>query len=193
MVGGTDDFRKLERATDRFFSLDITSGLIRELPPIPGGPRILPAVAALDGEVIALTGARVGAGTVDVENLTEAWRFSTVSETWSAIADYPFPVRGLIACALTPRYVLLAGGFRTSMVAQMPSAFTDTCFLYDAKDDRHLALPPLPYSAMLGGLIRHGEFIYIIGGEDRPRHRTGLVYRTTISKLIAAAGVAAQP
>jgi len=193
VVGGTDDFRKLERATAQFFSLDAKSGLIRELPNVPGGPRILPAVAAFDGQVVAITGARIGVGTAEVENLTDAWCYSTVNEKWSAIAAYPFPVRGLTACTLNSRYVLLAGGFRTSLVSSVPSAFTDNCFLYDAKDNRYLPLPPLPYSAMLGGLVRQGEFLYIVGGEDRQRHRSALVYRTTVAKLFAAAGIATQP
>ena len=185
VLGGTADLRVLARTTDRFFRIDLATGESESLPLFPGGLAIHVALVAIGDNLLAFTGGRWDASAQRLANTDEAWRYSPAHRTWTSLAPYPFPVRGLAACALDGRYVLLAGGYKDD-------GLTNECFLYDATENRYSPLPPLATAAMLVGLIKAGDFIYAAGGEDRAKHRSDAVYRSPISRLLSAAG-AGQP
>lgn len=183
VLGGTSDLRTLAQTTGHFYRLNLATGKIESLPPYPDGPVIHAALVAVGDDLLAFTGGRWNPSTKTLTNTAAVWRYSVVQRTWTALADYPQATRGLAARELGPRYVLLAGGSTDSGV-------TADCFLYDVDENRYVALPSLPTPAMLIGLINDGKFIYALGGEDRARHRSAAVYRTSIVQLIEAAKAA---
>jgi len=57
----------------------------------------------------------------------------------------------------------------------------DDVLLYDIREDRYQACTPLPFAALCEqGVMTNGR-IYVIGGEDRPRHRTD---RVIVGKIV---------
>lgn len=187
VLGGTPDLRDLSQTHARFHALNFSSGQQEQLPDFPGGPAIHIALTSLDDGLLAFTGGRWDADSRRLVNMDEAWRYDPGKRTWTRLPPYPFPARGVAACALDDRHVLLAGGYR-SFGDRMD--VTAECFLYDAVRDRYLPLPPLPVEAMTIGLLRDNDTIYMIGGEDRPRTRSAAVYRASISDLLKSAGAA---
>lgn len=182
VLGGTADLRNLARSTDHFFCIDLTTGKAESLPAFPDGPVIHAALVALGDNLFAFTGGHWDASAQKLVNTAAAWCYSPIRRAWVPLANYPRATRGLGAQIVDARYVLLAGGDANPGV-------TGDCFLYDTKENRYSALPPLPVSAMLIGLINDGEFLYAAGGEDRARHRSVAFYRASIRQILATAGI----
>jgi len=189
VLGGTEDVRAPLAMHAQFFGLNLVTREGLRLPSYPGGPVIHAALAAVGERIFAFTGGRLEGSPPLLVNSDQAWRFDPRDRSWTALNPYPFPVRGLAACPVDDRYILLAGGYRNSPFSGSQGAFTDQCYLYDVQDDRYHPLPPLPHAAMLVGLVRHGDFLYALGGEDRPRHRVSQGYRASVFSLMIAAGV----
>jgi N-acetylneuraminic acid mutarotase len=110
-----------------------------------------------------------------VANHDGAYAFSPRLNTWRHLAPLPQPVRGLAAVMLDERRIYLAGGAGKD-------GFTDWSTIYDLKENRYLPAPVLPYRAMVA-LVRNGDYVYCIGGEDRAKHRSETVYRAKIAEL----------
>jgi hypothetical protein len=96
----------------------------------------------------------------------------------------PFAVRGLAAVALDGRHLYLAGGYKNDA-----EGFTDRGFVYDIGEDHYRSTTSLPYRAIVG-LVKSGEFVYCLGGEDKQQHRSAAVYRTKAATLSPAPGSA---
>jgi N-acetylneuraminic acid mutarotase len=184
VLGGTPDVRTLARTTDHFVCVDLITGDSAALPPFPGGAVIHVALVAIGADLLAFTGGRWEASEQRLTNTDAAWRYSSAARHWTPIAPFPSPIRGLAACALDERHILLAGGYQAA-------GPTDACFLYDVVENRYRPLPPLPVAAMLVGLVKAGDFVYAIGGEDRAKHRSEAVYRSPVAALLTAAGAGA--
>jgi N-acetylneuraminic acid mutarotase len=187
ILGGTKDIRDLDQLTGDFLSVDLTTGRRTRFSDFPGGRVMHAALAIIGDSLFVFPGGTFNVQQRQVQNTQATWRYSLTSGKWEPKATYPFPVRGLAACALDSFHVLVAGGYKTPTEPGATPSFTDECFLYDVVADRYRGLPPLPYAAMLIGLQKVGDSVYLIGGEDRDKHRVDAVYSASIAALLSVA------
>ncbi len=199
IVGGTDDATAPLKMHGDFRSIDHGTGSVTMLPEYAGGPVIHPAVVDLSGVLYAFTGAHAAGEPLRLVNLDSAFRYIPEMRSWSALPPYPFPVRGLSACVLDERHILLAGGYRDAADAGAPPAVTDEACIFDTLTRSYRTIGRLPYAAMLVGLVVHDGWVYLFGGETGPRQRATRAYRIRVDSLLepsppeTAAGVRRYP
>lgn len=185
VLGGTTDIDDLTKLHASFIVIDLQRNCLERLPDYPGGPVLHPRPVMLNGEIIVFPGGAYDASQRRAVNGSAVWAYEPATRRWTPRASYPFAVRGIAACALdSNRHALIAGGVRTHPNGE--TAMTGECFLYDAANDRFHVLPALPHAAALMGSARIGEWVYVLGGEDRPQHRSVAVFRARISDLLAS-------
>lgn len=186
VLGGSSEAARPLAMHDRFLAVDLTDGRVHALPSFPAGPVLHAAVAAIDNALYAFTGGQGAETPSRIINSAQAWRFDPNGGGWRRLPDYPFPVRGLAAVPLDDRRILLAGGYRDPSSNETPAVFTAASFIFDTGTETYRPAPPLPYAAMLVGLVVHEGWIYVFGGEQAPRQRVGVAYRTRIESLLSA-------
>jgi len=76
------------------------------------------------------------------------------------------------------RSILIVGGCRGEKDGPV---MLDEVLLYDIRADRYRVCTPLPFAALCEQAVMKNGRVYVIGGEDRPRHRTD---RVVIGKLV---------
>lgn len=174
-AGGTDDAANVKGFRRDAFAWNTHTGVRRTLPSYPG-PAFGTAASAVAGEeVFIFGGARWDESTQAVVNLREAFAFAPRKNTWRRLNPLPSAVRGLAAVTLDNRHVYLGGGYKDD-------GFTDQAWIYDVDADRYLPATQLPQTASVG-LVKSGEFVYCLGGEDRMKHRSAAVFRIRASAL----------
>lgn len=183
VLGGAADAADLKTLSDAFFTIDLTSGKTKTLPAFPGGKVMSPVVVAMGDHLCVFTGAHFDPASGAVVNIASAYAYSIRQAKWSSIHAFPFPVRGLSGAALDERHIYLGGGFKSDQ-----EEFTDEAFLYDVQTDAYQKTTPLPYRAM-ATLVKSGDQLYCVGGEDQKRHRTDRFYSIGWRQLINRAAV----
>ncbi|MBI5775599.1 MAG: hypothetical protein HZA89_17915 [Verrucomicrobia bacterium] len=178
ILGGTDDMNHIERATNTFLAIDLRNGHTTKLPDYPEPSFITGATAACGSRFFAFGGARWDAAADTVANLSSAHAFNTVTRRWEKLAPLPYAVRGLTALTLDERRILLAGGYKNDA-----EEFTAEAFIYDLNTGRYTATAPLPYKAMVS-LVKLGDWVYCLGGEDRKKHRTDAMFRIRAKEFL---------
>lgn len=180
VVGGSDDQARFEHASNRFYAIDVRNGRTRRLEDLPERGFAVGAVAACAGQIFVFGGAHATDST-NVVNHASAHAYSTRSERWGKLAPLSSPRRGLAAVTLDDHRIFLAGGYKNE-----EEGFTSETFIYDTRRDEYFPATPLPYAAMVG-LVKLGDDVFCIGGEDRKKHRTGAVFKIAVRELIAGA------
>lgn len=175
VIGGGTDANDLNTLTNLAYSLDVRTGETNFLPAYPGGSLLLPAAAMAGTRVCVFGGAAWDAGNNHAVNTDAAFAWSIGAKEWKGIKPYPFPVRGLAACPLDDRHILLGGGYG--------QAFTDFAAIYDTKRDQYRETRRLPVPAT-ADFIKAGEFIYWVGGEHAMRQRSDAVHRIRWKDLL---------
>jgi N-acetylneuraminic acid mutarotase len=175
VFGGGTDPAELSQLTDSVLQIEMRTGVVRSLPPLPGDPRMLPAVSATSQGMFVFGGARYDAVRRTVENLDAAAVYSFADKAWRPIAPVPAALRGATACSLTDDLILIAGGYGSP--AGSKDGFTAATYVYSVSADRYYPAEPLPLAAVGMGVIKWGDFLYVFGGEDRMKHRTAAVFR----------------
>jgi N-acetylneuraminic acid mutarotase len=178
VLGGTDDMNNLARATNVFRAISLRNGRVTRLADYPEPAFVTGASATVGARFFAFGGARWDAGSNTVANLSSAHSFNTMTKRWEKLTPFPYPVRGLTACSVDGSRIYLAGGYKNDA-----EEFTDDAFTYDINTGRYTAAPPLPYKAMVH-LVKSGEWVYCLGGEDRKKHRSDAVYRIPLRTLL---------
>ena len=173
-----------QSATNRAFALDLSAKepVWRELPAVPGRPRLLAAGGAKDGAFLIFGGAALvkGAdGKVVRDYLREAWAFE--GGEWRRLADLPKPS---VASATPAPWVnerfLLPGGDDGSLVGFQPPAkhpgFPRNLLAYDPSRNiwENAGENPAP-RATLPCVEWKGHFI-LVSGEVRPGVRSPEVW-----------------
>lgn len=162
-----------------FAEANPVSGHVRKLAPVPGAAWILPAVASAAGRVFVAGGAvrNPGAGG-GVVNRSEVHIYDPATNAWSQADKLPEAVRGAAAVALGENLIYVAGGFSDArgMVA--------TARRFDLRDGASLDAEPLPIAVMLPGLLRVGDRLYCLGGEDGPERRSRRVFFALVRDLM---------
>lgn len=177
VLAGSADSADLAQMKTDFCKVDVLTGKAAALPPYPGKPVMLPACAVLGDTIYAFSGANPDtSGTVT--NTASAHAFSVKEGKWRTIRPLPVAVRGLAACALDNTHILLAGGYTDK--------FSDQAWIYDAGADTYAETTRLPL-AVMPNLVKLGEYVYCIGGEDRMKSRTDAVHRAPWKDLLKAA------
>jgi N-acetylneuraminic acid mutarotase len=178
VVGGTDDQARVDRATNAFRAIDIKSGAMTPLPEYPEPSLITGTAAAAEGRLFVFGGARWDATIKGVVNHASAYAYDPAGKRWEKLPPLPHPGRGLAAITLDNRHILVAGGYRNDEVEFVPNAY-----LFDLQSETYTPTTPLPYAAMVS-LVKAGDWLYCIGGEDRKRHRTAAVFRIRWRSLL---------
>lgn len=183
LVGGTDDIAQFSRLTSRVITLALPAAgpstsarptLPRPLPDYPSGPVGL-AASVVQGDRLLVFGGASWNGE-KILNLSAANILEVRAGTWRALRPLPKASRGITGVALDEDRIYLAGGFQDG------AGFTDDAVIYHVREDRYSPAIPLPYAAFVG-LVRHQDYVYCLGGEDRARHRTDAMHRIRIGDL----------
>jgi len=177
IVGGAADIADFSTVTAHCFEWRSGSEEVQRLPDYPAGPTALVAVAAGKRSIFAFTGATWEATGKQVVNRNAAFAFDLTTRTWKPISPYPFAARGVTAAALNAKQVFLAGGFKST-----EEGFTDESFIYDIASDRYVPSARLPIRSMVH-LVRTGDWLWALGGEDKPKHRSAACWRIRLSEL----------
>lgn len=186
IVGGVRDAKVPMAMVDEFRAVDLVANSTELLPAYPGGPIIHPAAIALRGSIYVFTGGQTTGTPPRIANVTAAYRYDPAARVWTALPPYPLPVRGLSVCALDDRHLLLAGGHRDATDGGPPAGVTDSAYVFDTVTQTYRPTAPLPYAAMLTGLVVHDGWIYAFGGETGARLRAERAYRARIDSLVTA-------
>jgi N-acetylneuraminic acid mutarotase len=107
------------------------------------------------------------------------WAFAPETGLWRVRSDYPFPVAGAAAAPLDADHILVAGGF-----ADEPEHASRAAFIYNVRKDTFTPTVDVPVQG-LSGLVRLGDQIYFLGGEDRAKHRSDVFARISIKELLS--------
>jgi len=178
VLGGTDDMDRLERVANTFLAIDLRAGSVTKLPDYPEPAFVIGATAACGDRFFAFGGARWDATANAVANLSSAHAFNTTTGRWEKLAQLPYAVRGITALALDDTHILLAGGYKNDT-----EEFTDEAFIYDIASGKYTATQPLPHRSGVS-LVKLGNWIYCLGGEDRKKHRSDAAFRIRWKELL---------
>jgi len=180
ILGGCADPSKLTGFHGRGVRLNLDGDGISPLQPPGAVPFALSASTVLGREWFVFGG--VTSNSVnDVANLSAAWSFDPRKNAWRGLRPFPIAVRGAAAVKLGKHHILIAGGF-----GGQPEGMSAAAFIYNAKRDAYTKTMDLPIPALVG-LVRAGDFVYSLGGEDKARHRTDACFRVKVAELLAAA------
>jgi len=172
-AGGTDDAANLAGVTRATYSLE-KCGLTR-LADYPGKPFATAASAVAGNELFVFGGMNYDAEAKLPANTAEAYAFSPEKNVWRKLTPLAVPTRGLTAVTLDEIHIYIAGGYRED--------FTAEAVVYDVKAHSYRKALPLPYAAMVG-LVRMGDHVYCLGGEDKKQSRTDKFFRIPVVELL---------
>jgi N-acetylneuraminic acid mutarotase len=173
VAGGAAAQDQLSALSNAAMAIDLRTGQMRELAPVPGPGLGISASAACGGKLYVFGGARWDADAGEARNLSTASVYDPHSDEWRQLPTLPRANRGLTAVALDDHRILIGGGYADE-------AFTDEAFLFDTSSPAYVRSIPLPYPAMVA-LVICGEHLYCLGGEDEKKHRTAACYRIPLS------------
>lgn len=177
VIGGAQDQASLESSGNACFAIDLASGHAQRIADLPRPSFFTGAAAACAGRVFVFGGASWDSKSQAVTNRADASAYSPREDRWEKIRPLPAPNRGLAAVAIDDERIVIAGGYKNDV-----EEFTDETFVFDVKSGEYQRAKPLPYRA-LAGLVKCGEFLYCLGGEDRKQHRTDACFRIHIEEL----------
>ena len=172
-VGGTDDAANLAGVTQAAYSLE-KCGLTR-LADYPGKPFATAASTVVGEELLVFGGMNYDEVNQAAVNTAEAYAFSPEKNVWRKLKPLAAPTRGLTAVTLDENHIYIAGGYRED--------FTAEAVIYEVKADSYRKAPALPYAAMVG-LVKMGEHVYCLGGEDKKQSRTDKFFRLPVAELL---------
>ena len=173
LVGGSDDAGNLAGVTSSTFL--ITSSTSKRLADYPGKPFATAASAVAGNELFVFGGMNYDAEAKLPANSSEAYAFSPTRNVWRKLKPLAVPTRGLTAVTLDEGHIYIAGGYRED--------FTAEAVIYDVKADSYRKALPLPYAAMVG-LVKMGDHVYCLGGEDKKQSRTDKFFRIPVAELL---------
>lgn len=176
IVGGTEDAANFHNANRDAYAWNVRTGAMRNLARHPGPGIITAASVVVRGELLVIAGAHWDSAAKQVANQSDAWAYSLKQNAWRKLRPFPIAARMVAGVALDDRHVYLAGGYADDQ-------FIDAAFVYDVVEDKYTPAIPLPYRAG-AHLLKVGEYVYCMGGEDRPKHRSGAAYRINVADLL---------
>ena len=177
ILGGCADPAKLEGLRRGGERLDLRSGGLAALSQ-PGEPAIgLAAGLVLESELFIFGGLRPEPLN-SYTNLNAAWALDPARGEWRKLAPYPLLLHGSAAVDLDHHRILIAGGHGGS-----PPRFSAAAFIYDRRQDSYVKTIDLPFAGIVG-LVRAGDSVYVLGGEDNLKHRSAACARVKVAALL---------
>jgi N-acetylneuraminic acid mutarotase len=179
LFGGTPDPDDWSKITTTLLTVNLEDGKIASPSPVTDLPHGIgiPAMTAAGGSIYSFTGAWLDPAGDVVRNVAAAFAFDGAAGAWRTLAPYPLAARGVFAVTLDDRRIYLAGGHGTD-----DEGFLATAFIYDVSTNSYSPATPLPI-AVATCLVRCGDFVYVLGGEDKKKHRTAACWRLPVSDL----------
>lgn len=182
-------------ASDQLYALDLESASAgwQTLAPIPGGGRILPAVAVLDGKLHVVSGASLQAGPDGKPvrtYLTDHWVYTPGDDggAWAKAAPVPHPVAAGPAYGNELGVMLIFGGDDGSLAARgselgdgHPGFGKDILAYQPAIDSWSVAGQTRETLVTTTAAYYHGGVV-IPGGEPKPGRRSTGVYSASIPR-----------
>lgn len=110
-----------------------------------------------------------------MHNLSDAWFYDSKKNKWKTLQHLPIAARGMAACVISERYIVLAGGYSDTFLNQV--------LLYDIKNNSYSSLTSFPYAASGMQMVYANHRIYVTGGEDAPRHRSNALFVGQVKNL----------
>jgi len=132
----------------------------RKLKPIPGPGLITQAVAALNGRIYVLGGAKTGGK--DVVNVNTAFEYNPATEHWTILPALPIERRCWWGLPLKDE-ILLFGGFTQTNESDV--------FAYQPQRPKLEKVGEMPHGLCDAKFFRIGDSIYGLGGESAPQIR----------------------
>ncbi len=177
VVGGCDQPVTLAGASNGCLVLD-TNDLVsgwKQLAPLPGPARAIPAVAAEGGRLLVFGGS-AAAGGDKVDDFADAYGYDPEAGAWKRLRDLPVALGGPAAVGTGRGHALVLGG-----ASQLTAAgFVPDVWCYDLASNDYAWAGELPVAMGAGGFVRCGDLILGAGGEDRPRSRTATTFIGTL-------------
>ena len=182
IVGGTSDVADLSLLRRTAVAIRVRTGELEPLADFPGKAFGTAGSVIVNGRLFIFGGAHWDAASQAVVNSQEAHALDLREHTWRRLARLPVAVRGLSAVAVDDSHIYLAGGYRSA-----PDGFIADAWVYDIAADAFSPARPLPAPGMCG-LVRCGDFLYCMGGEDKMKSRSDKCHRIPVAELRAAGG-----
>ncbi len=179
-VGGTDDQAKVDRITNTFRAINLSTGKVTRLADYPESGLTTGTSAVIGERLFIFGGAGWDTQRATVRNHASAYVYSVAQKSWSTLPPLPHPVRGLTAVALDARRIYVAGGYRNDEIE-----FVANAYIFDVQTQTYTPATPLPYAGMVS-LVIAGDWLYCVGGEDRKRHRSDALFRIRLSNVHGA-------
>ncbi|MBI3852087.1 MAG: hypothetical protein HY298_17655 [Verrucomicrobia bacterium] len=179
IFGGCLDASKLTGFHRSGVRLNLDRGNISALQP-PGSVAFGLAASAVVGRELFVFGGVTPDPVNEIANLSAAWAFEAGKDKWRGLHPYPIAVRGVSAVKLDKHRILIAGGY-----GGQPEGFTAAAFIYDTERDAYTKTIDLPIAALVG-LVRAGDSVYSLGGEDRGGHRSDACFSVKVAELLKA-------
>jgi N-acetylneuraminic acid mutarotase len=193
VIGGQSQPDELS-ASARLLALDLAAPAKgwRELAPLPGPGRILPACAALGSDLYVFGGAAIGAGADGKPvrtYLKDGWRYR-VKGGWSKVASLPHPLVAAPALALSATRLAIFGGDdgvlagQAAVLRERHPGFARATLVFDAPSGAWIEREALPVSLVTTAAVCWRGNAVIAGGEDRPGHRSSRVVAVGAAALV---------
>lgn len=180
VFGGTPDPDDWSKVTTNLVQVDLAAGTAAAGAALKGLSHGLglPAMTSVSGGWLTFTGAWFDAEK-QVHNSDAAFAYDSKSAAWKKLAAYPISSRGAVAVLLDDDHVYLAGGYGSD-----EQGFLTQAYIYEIKADRYVPAKPQPFAAT-SCLVKCGDHIYLLGGEDQKKHRTAACFRIRVSELLS--------
>jgi N-acetylneuraminic acid mutarotase len=170
VIGGLSDGNDFHTATDSVITCSPGSGGVwTKSKPLPN-PLALASAVSINHKIYLFGGMGPRGG--DLVDYADASCFDPNENAWINLAPMPRARRGAAAVAIDARHILIVGGCRN--VKGEPVMLSDA-LLFDTETNQYQPCAPLPYAALCEQAVIDGNNVYVIGGEDKPRHRTARV------------------
>lgn len=161
LLGGTPEIDDLSKGTNEVWMADVRDWKWKRLPPFPGAPRTIHGAAAAGSSVYLFGGVRQRKGG-PLQNLDDAYRLDTLTETWTTLKSGPQQVRAWWAEAVDEDVYLLGG---------YSDGFLDTVYRYDPAKDEYTLVSNFDPGLADTKFIHHQGTFYGISGEDKGKSR----------------------
>ena len=182
VLGGTGDPEDWTHSHSHHFAVRLVDGKVSVLPPlgmVKHGLR-LPALMGLSRRLFSFTGSWFDESK-EVHNLAEAFVFDN---EWKPMVPFPLAARCVACVPLDETHLYLAGGYGSDQ-----EGFLAQAWIYDVTNGTYSVAKPLPLKVSTT-LVRCGNDVFLLGGEDQKKHRTAVCFRIPATALLRSSGLA---
>lgn len=160
-----------------FMEVSPGTGAAHVLAPLPNAAWVVPAISSANERIVVAGGASYDPASGQLENRAELLIYDPIDRRWTQWGVLPKAVRGMAAVALDSQRIFLAGGFSAD------GHFEADAYVLNLVAGRLARTWSLPIGCM-PELVRAGDWIYSIGGEDDHRSRSCRVFKIPVRSLI---------